>query len=209
MFNQLLRTLQHSTIRAKTGLLVTILLLPTSALANQFGVPTGQYDLEPTHAYITFSYSHLGFSTPHVSFDKFDVTLNADADSPTKSQVSVNIDAASINSRVAEFDDHLNGDQYFDTGKFPTITFVSTEIKELGENMLAVTGDLTIKEVTKPVTLTTSINKTGNHPFSKLPTIGISGSAKLSRTEFGLGLYAPAVGDEVTIYITAELIKQK
>ena len=188
-----------------------VLTLATAFLANaalaDFDVPSGEYVLEETHGYITFSYSHLGFSTPHVGFDKFSVNLQADQKNPANSKVSVNIDAASINSRVALFNEHLNGADYFDTAKYPNITFNSTSIKQTSDTTLEVTGDLTIKEVTKSATLNVTINKAANHPIRKVPAIGMSAEGKVSRTALGLGKYAPAVGDEVTLYVTAELIK--
>ena len=182
------------------------LSLSTQSLAN-FSVPSGTYELEKTHGYITFSYNHLGFSTPHVGFNSFDVSLEADAEDPSKSSVQVTIDAASIDSRVDEFDKHLNGPDYFDTEKHPEITFSSTSMTSTGENTFAVAGDLTIKGVTKPIVLNATINKADKHPLRGVPTIGLSASGTVSRTEMGLGAYVPAVGDEVTINITVEMIK--
>lgn len=191
--------------------LTCMLVLATAFLSNtamaEFDVPSGEYVLEETHGYITFSYSHLGFSTPHVGFDTFSVNLQADQKNPANSKVSVDIDATSINSRVDLFDEHLNGPDYFDTANYPKITFNSTSIKQTSATSLEVNGDLTIKEVTKPATLNVTINKAAIHPMRKVPTIGMSAQGKVSRTELGLGKYAPAVGDEVTIYVTAELIK--
>ncbi len=178
-----------------------------SVLANGFAVPSGAYELENTHGYITFSYNHLGFSTPHVGFNTFDVALEANSEDPTQSSVNVTIDAASIDSRVAEFDKHLNGADYFDTANHPEITFKSTKMVATGTSTFDVTGDLTIKGVTKPVTLNATINKADNHPMRGVPTIGLSATGSLSRSEWGLGKYVPAVGDEVRIYITVELIK--
>ena len=194
-------------MKLRSVTLATLVLCATTSWADGFNVPSGEYELENTHGYITFSYSHLGFSTPHVGFDTFDVTLNADSESPTNSSVTVTIDAASINSRVDEFDKHLNAPDYFDTATYPTIKFSSTKFEATGDNTFNVTGDLTIKDITKPITLTTTINKAANHPMRGVPTIGISAEGTLLRSEWGLGKYVPAVGDEVTLMITAELIK--
>lgn len=115
------------------------------------------------------------------------------------------IDAASINSRVAKFDEHLNGDDFFDTANHPSISFDSTSVTKTGDNTFDVTGDLTIKGMTKPVTLAATINKAANHPMRKVPTIGISASTTLLRSDWGLGKFAPNVGDEVTIDIQVEM----
>ena len=184
-----------------------LLLVAGASNAAEFGVPSGKYVLENTHGYITFSYSHLGFSTPHVGFNSFNVEVDANSEDPAQSSISVTIDAASIDSRVDEFDDHLRGGDYFDAENHPTITFKSTGIEVTGESTFAVTGDLSIKGITKAVTLDATINKAANHPMRKVPTIGVSASGKLSRSEWGLGKYTPMVGDEVSLYITVELIK--
>ena len=187
-------------------LLVSLLLGAQLSWAN-FDVPTGTYELEKTHAYITFSYNHLGFSTPHLSFDAFDVTLEADAEKPENSGVTVTIEAASINSRVEEFDQHLVGADYFDVENFPTITFKSSDMTPVADNVYEVQGELTIKGVTKPLVLEATINKAGNHPLRNVPTIGLNATGTLSRSAWGLGNYVPVVGDEVTLDITVEMIK--
>ncbi len=190
------------------SLSLLLLLVTTPFVQAEIDLPSGEYHVDKTHAYITFSYSHLGFSNPHLSFDKFDATLTADTANPENSRIEVRIQADSINSRVEEFDQHLIGEEFFDTAKFPDITFTSTRITKTGEQTYDVVGNLTIKGITKPVTLATTINKTGQHPMLKVPDIGISATGKLSRSEFSLGQYAPAVGDEVSLFITAEFLKQ-
>lgn len=180
---------------------------PQLAAAATFAVPSGSYELENTHGYITFSYNHLGFSTPHVGFNNFAVSLEANSEDPAQSSVAVTIDAASIDSRVDEFDKHLNGKNFFDTANHPEITFKSTKMIATGETTFDVTGDLTIKGITKPVTLSATVNKAANHPMRKVPTIGLTAEGTLLRSEWGLGNYAPAVGDEVTLNITVEMIK--
>ncbi len=183
------------------------LSVAATAAADLTSAPAGKYTLDKNHGYITFSYSHLGFSTPHVGFDAFDVALDLDTENVASSTVEVMIDATSINSRVAEFDDHLKSADFFDTSEYPSISFTSTSIEDLGDDMLNVAGDLTIKGVTKPVVLAMKVNKAAVHPMRRVPTIGVSGETKVSRSEFGLSRAVPAVGDEVTINVTAELLK--
>jgi polyisoprenoid-binding protein YceI len=185
-----------------------LLALPFSVLADLSDVPSGKYTLDSSHGYITFTYNHLGFSNPRVGFNRFDTELELDSSNPVNSAVEVTIDASSIDSRVAEFNEHLNGSDFFNTDDYPTITFKSTKIEASGEDTFEVTGDLTILGTTKPVTLTATINKAADHPMRNVPTVGLSASATLIRSEWGLGAYVPAVSDEVALSIEVELLLQ-
>ena len=171
--------------------------------------PSGTYGLDKTHAYITLTYSHLGFSNPHVGFNDFDVALELDAEAPENSEVSVTIQAASIDSRVDEFDEHLVGERFFDVANHPTITFVSTGIEMTSDATANITGDLTIKGITKPVVLEATLNKAAMHPMLKAPTLGLSAIANLKRSDWDLGYAVPMVSDEVQLYLTVELPKQQ
>ena len=193
----------------RSALAATLLGLALNASAGLSDVPSGEYGLDKSHGYITFTYSHMGYSTPHVGFNSFDVDLSLDNEDVANSTVNVTIDATSINSRVENFNGHLNGANFFDTANHPTITFVSTSVEAQGDDKYAVTGDLTIKGVTKPVTLDTTILKAADHPMRKTPTIGLTAEAKVSRSEWGLTRAVPNVGDEVSIFISVELPKKK
>ena len=178
-----------------------------SGLADIAEMPSGEYQSDPDHAYISFTYSHLGFSNPHVGFSSFDVVLDLDASDPENSSINVVIKTESIDSRVDEFDGHLRGADFFDVANFPEALFVSTRVESTGKGTYDVHGDLTIKGVTRPITLATTVNKAATHPMKRTPTVGISGETRINRSEFDLGRYAPNVGDEVTISVTAELLK--
>lgn len=184
---------------------VGLLALAVPLAASGWDVPSGEYGLDKTHGYITFSYSHLGFSNPHVGFERFEVSLNADTENPEDSSIEVRIDATSISSRVEVFDDHLNGENFFDTTKHPQITFVSNGITSTGENTFDIVGDLTIKGITKPVTLNATINKAADHPFLRRPTIGVTAIGQVLRSEWDLSRAVPMVSDEVSIFIDVEL----
>lgn len=191
---------------SRGALAALILTFAVDASAELADVPSGAYSLDKTHGYITFSYSHLGFSNPRVGFDDFDVILDLDNESPENSRIEVAIDAASISSRVPEFDEHLNSGDLFDTARFPSITFKSGSIESTGDDTYRVTGDLTIKGITRPVTLAAMINKAANHPMLDVPTVGVSATAEVLRSDFDLAYAVPAVSDEVTISIEVELL---
>jgi len=188
-------------------LLLPLLALAGSAYTDLADMPAGDYGLDKSHAYITFSYSHFGFSTPHIGFDAFDLNLSLDPQNPENSSITVTIDATSVNSRVERFNGHLNGANFFDTANHPEITFQSTSISSTGEDTFDVVGDLTIKGITNSVTLKTTINKAANHPMRDTPIVGMSGEAKVNRSDWGLDRAVPNVGDEITIYLTAAMPK--
>ena len=171
------------------------------------GVPSGTYNIEPTHAYITFTYDHQGYSKPYLRFDAFTADLELDVEDPAASSVSVVIDAASINSNVTAFDEHLNSPDFFDTAQFPEITFVSTDLEVTGENTGVMTGDLTAKGITKPVTLDVTFNKAGFYDRANRYKIGFSARGTLMRSDWNLGLYVPYVGDKVDLVIETEFLR--
>jgi len=192
----------------RTGSFVfALLLLLSSSASAAISSPSGAYVLENTHGYITFSYSHMGFSHPQVGFNTFTVDMNLNAEDPTKSTVKVNIDPGSIDSRVAEFDDHLKGEKFFNTAVHKAISFESTSITMTSDTTAKITGNLSIKGNVKPVTLDAKLNKAAMHPMRKVAMLGLDATTTVKRSEFGLGEYVPMVGDDVTISISVELMK--
>ena len=175
--------------------------------AGAIDVPSGAYGLDKTHGYVTFSYSHLGFSNPEVGFNDFDVDLKLDANDLQNSSFQVSIAAASVDSRVDKFDEHLKAEGYFDVANHPEITFTSTAIEMTSAQHANITGVLTIKGVAKSVTLHAVLNKAGMHPLRRVPAIGVSATATILRTDWGLSKYVPMVSDEVTLSIEVELPK--
>lgn len=194
---------------ARSAFAATLLGLALNASAGLSDVPSGDYSLDKTHGYITYTYSHMGYSTPHVGFRSFETTLDLDNENLANSSIDVTIDATSIDSRVDAFDGHLNGPNFFDTANHPTITFKSTSFEAGDENKFIIAGDLTIKGVTKSVALDATLVKAANHPMKKTPTIGVTAEAKVSRSEWGLSRAVPNVGDEISIFISVELAKSR
>lgn len=165
---------------------------------------SGTYQLDPSHTDVLAQWTHFGFSQPSAQFGISEGALTWDADDVSKSSVQVTIPVTAINSFVAKLDEHLKGGDFFDAGKFPNASFKSTSVAAAGTNKLTVTGDLTIKDVTKPVTLEVTLNGAGEHPMLKKQAIGFSATATIKRSDFGVGAYAPNVSDEVQLRITTE-----
>ena len=186
------------------------LVLATLIAAASFSVQAAdKYDIDPTHTQVQFTYSHMGFSNITGRFDEVTGDFLFDAADPTKSSVSITIPVASISTGVAKLDEHLLKADFFDATQYPTATFKSTAVTAAGEGRLAVAGDLTIHGVTRPVVLDVTINGVGEHPMRKLPAAGFDASAKIKRSDFGVGAYVPAVGDEITLKITVEATQAK
>jgi polyisoprenoid-binding protein YceI len=190
-------------IRSLTA--VTALALSLGAHAELGDMPSGAYVLDKAHGYITFTYDHLGFSTPHVGFRSFDVSLDLDSANIENSKIDVLIDATSVDSRVDVFNGHLNGENFFDTENHPEITFTGTNIASTGDDTFDITGDLTIKGITKSVTLNATLQKADMHPMRKVASIGVTADGTLSRSDFGLSRGVPNIGDEVTLHISVEM----
>ena len=165
---------------------------------------SGTYQLDPSHTDVLAQWTHFGFSQPSAQFGISEGALTWDADDVSKSSVQVTMPVTAINSFVAKLDEHLKGGDFFDAGKFPNATFKSTSVAAAGTNKLTVTGDLTIKDVTKPVILDVTLNGAGEHPMLKKQAIGFSATATIKRSDFGVGAYAPNVSDEVQLRITTE-----
>lgn len=162
------------------------------------------FEIESPHTQILFSVNHLGFSNSWGKFADYDGTIVFDQENPANSSVNVIIQTASIEMNDGKWNDHMKNADFFDVEKFPTMVFKSTGINVTGEDTAKITGDLTIKDVTKPVTLDVKLNKAGNHPMSATPWAGFSGAATIKRSDFGINYGLPAVGDEVKIVLEVE-----
>ncbi len=171
--------------------------------ASAFAAPLS-YKLDPNHTNVIAQWSHFGFSNPSLNFGQADGTLVYDADEVSASSVEVTLPLSGLEGFSAKFNEHLRSADFFDAAKFPKATFKSTKVEAAGEGKLKVTGDLTVKDITRPVVLDVTLNKAADHPMTKAPTIGFDATTTLSRSEFGVGNYAPAVSDEVELRITTE-----
>lgn len=163
-----------------------------------------EYKIDPTHTATVFTWNHFGFSTPSANFSDIQGTINVDNAKPANSSVNVTIPLSSLNTNVAALDEHLKKPDFFDAEKYPNITFKSTKVQALGKNKYKITGNLTVKDVTKPVVLDATLNKQGEHPMTKAQSIGFNATTSFDRSAFGVGAYVPNVGDKITVNITTE-----
>ncbi|OAN51098.1 hypothetical protein A6A04_16865 [Paramagnetospirillum marisnigri] len=180
----------------------------SSASTDPAKVEAGRYVVDKTHAKIIFSFNHLGFSTSYGLFSDFDAEMTFDPKSPAKSSLAVSVNMDGVVTTVPKFDAHLKSPDLFDTAKYPTASFKSTAIEVTGPTTGRITGELTLHGVTRPVVLDTTFNGAGVHPMNKKFVAGFNATAKLKRSDFGLGYALPVVGDEVTLTISTEFVHQ-
>ncbi len=185
---------------------ITATLILAAASASALAAPE-TYVVDTNHTYPRFSYSHLGYST---QLSRFNATTGSVVfDSAAKSgSVDITIDTKSVDTGSALFNEHIQGEDFLDTARFPTATFKSTKVIFKGTKPAKIQGELTIKGVTKPVTLTVTSFQAMPHPMQKKDAIGANAFTVIKRSEFNAGKYAPHVGDEVRIDIAIEAIKQ-
>ncbi len=167
-----------------------------------------KYVFDKAHTEIEFAWDHLGFSTTSANFKDFDGALMFDEASPSESNVQVTIAIPSLDSNIPDLDEHLKGPDFFDAEMYPEATFESTAVRAVGDNQYEVDGNLTLHGHTEPVTLDVTINKIGMHPMTEAKTIGFDATTAVSRSAFDLGMYTPAVGDEVQIRISSEMPRE-
>ncbi|WP_028707754.1 YceI family protein [Propionicicella superfundia] len=174
---------------------------------------TGTYALDPSHSRLGFVTRHAMITKVRGSFDTFEGSGTIDGTDVAKSGVAVTIQSTSINTNNADRDNHLRSGDFFGAGDFPTITFTSTGFAQTDELTLEVTGDLTIKGVTKSVTVPFEFTGAATDPFGN-QRVGFEGSTVISRADWGITWNAALeaggvlVSDKITLEIEVSAIKQ-
>ena len=163
------------------------------------------YNIDPPHTFPRFSYNHMGMSKQILRFNKTTGTVVLDK-AAKQAEVDVTIDMNSVDTGVEVFNGHIKGADFLDTTQFPTATFKSTKVVFEGDKPVSIEGNLTIKGITKPVTLKVTSFFNGEHPMLKKEAVGANAETVIKRSEFNAGKFVPAVGDEVTIDIALEAI---
>ena len=191
----------------KIRIAILTLLASLVAVTGVSHAASYKVDDQGTHAFIQFKAPHLGFSWLMGRFNKWTGTFDYDESNPSASKIAVDIDVTSVDSNHGKRDKHLRSDDFFDVAKFPKAKFVSTSFKETGGGKATLTGNLTIKGITKPVTLDVKHVGAGKDPWGGFRR-GFEGSTKFTLGDFNLtpNGVLPA-GFPVEIYISFEGIR--
>ena len=182
--------------------LALMCLLPGLSHAEEY-----TYRIDPEHTFTSFEYMHWGLSLQRSRFNRQSGTVMLDSEAKSGS-VDLTIETASVSTGSDEFDKTLISEGYFDAKTYPTMHFKSTAMEFDGDRPVRVTGDLTIKDITKPVTLEISHFACRFMLLYLKHACGANGSAKILRSDFGLGKYAPFIADEATLYFSIEAIRE-
>jgi polyisoprenoid-binding protein YceI len=197
-----------SKLGSKLGMLAGL----AAAIALPATAGTTTYQIDPRHSSAGFGVTHLMISTVRGEFHGVTGTVVVDDADISKSTVNVTIDATSVDTREPDRDKHLKSEAFFDVAKYPTITFQSTKVERNADGTLKVTGELTIRGVTKPAVLTATLPKAPIKDPWGLQRTAVSASTKINRQDFGvawnqkLDSGGVVVGDEVNVSLDVEMI---
>jgi polyisoprenoid-binding protein YceI len=173
------------------------------------------WNIDTAHSLLEFSVKHMMISRAKGAFNNFGAVIEANPNDLTDAKIEFEVDLGSIDTRNKDRDDHLRSSDFFDIETHPKMTFIATDIKKKSKDNYDVIGDLTIRDVTRPVTVDVHFEGVSKDPMSGNEAAGFTGKTKISRKDFGLTWNVALetggvlVGDEVTINIEVEAQKQK
>lgn len=186
----------------KRNILIGLMLISGSALATP-----ETFIIDTNHTKPRFSYNHFGYSIQMSRFDKVSGKIVLDKETKQGS-MNVTIDTTSVNTGFALFNEHIQDVDFFDTAKYPTATFTSDKLNYKADQLSSIDGTLTIKGISKPVKLTVTSLMCMPHPMKKKDACGANASVVVKRSDFDMGKHVPYVGDEVTIDLPVEAVKE-
>jgi polyisoprenoid-binding protein YceI len=183
------------------------LLFSILAVAGATVAQADSYKIDPVHSTVLFKINHFGVGYVYGRFDAFSGTFTLDQNDPSKDAVSVEIKTDSVDTNAPDRDKHIKSPDFFNAAQYSTATFKSTSVKKVDDKTYEVTGDFTLRGVTKPVTLDVKAVGTGPGPKGEIRA-GWEATTTLKRSEFEVKTFLPAVGDDVALIIAVEGIKQ-
>ena len=163
----------------------------------------GDYTVDPYHTQVTWNVSHLGFTSYAGRFNNVTGGLTLAPGNPLASRLAVTIPANTISTTSEKLDGELNSAEWFDTARYPTITYTSSRVELTGRGQARVSGALTLHGITHPLTLDVRFNAAGINPIDQRYTVGFQASGTIKRGDYGVTKYLPAVGNDVTLSISA------
>jgi polyisoprenoid-binding protein YceI len=194
---------KHSAFLVAVAAVTIVLATATPAQAAE-----ETYSIDTNHTHATFAFQHLGFSTFHGKVPARRGTVVIDREART-GRVEVEFDPNAVATGVPKFDEHLRSPDFFEVAKHPTATFKSSRMTFDDKGTpKTVVGDLTIKGISKPVTLQVNSFNCGNHPMAKVPACGANASASIKRSDYAMAFALPAVPDEIKLEIEVEAMKK-
>lgn len=183
----------------------TLAALVLSAALAAPAFAADSYTIDPNHTFPVFEVNHFGFSTQRGRFNKSAGKITLDL-AAKKGSVDLTIDTTSLDMGFDTWNKHLSADGFFNTEKFPAMTFKSNKLVFEGDKVIAAEGSFTLLGVTKPLRLTVNNFRCAPHPFTKKAMCGADVMATLKRSDFGMTKYVPAVSDEVKISSPVEAV---
>lgn len=167
-------------------------------------VRSGSYVLDPAHGKITWSVDHMGFSTYVGQFTDVAANLDLDVRNPAASKLDASVKTDSVGTFSDGLNKHVKTADFLDTAKFPTAEFRATGIQLVDRDTARISGNLTLRGVTKPIVIEADFNQAGINPVDKQYSVGFDGKAKIKRSDYGINYGLPLLGDEVTLHLEAE-----
>ncbi|SFP49319.1 YceI family protein [Sphingomonas rubra] len=174
--------------------------LPGAPQASR--IAAGTYPVDPAHTQVTWQVNHMGFSMLQGQFGASAGQITIDPAKPNATKVEVTFQTDQLTTTAPRFTDHLKSKDFFDVANHPTARFVSTAVRATGDKA-TITGNLTIKGITKPVTLQATFVGAGANPMNKKLNFGFRATGTINRSDFGLGMATPVVSDKVDLTINA------
>jgi polyisoprenoid-binding protein YceI len=191
--------------------LTRIVALPTALIVALAAAPVAAapqaYVLDASHSQVLFAVNHLGYSTTWGMFSGFDGQISFDQENPAASSVTAAFPVKTMLTGWQQRFEHFMSADFFAATDDEKVTFTSTAIDVIGDKTAKITGDLTLNGVTKSITLDAVLNQTGDHPMENKPWAGFSATTTLLRSDYGLGAFAPFIGDAVPVQISVEAMK--
>ena len=169
---------------------------------------SGQYQLDKMHSYLNFRIDHLGLSKIIGRFNDFEATLDFDPENPTAMKLTGVLAANSIDINNTDLESTLQESDWLDSERYPQIVFTSESVEETGGNQFAVNGTLSMRGVSRPVTLEARFNGGADNIITRKYTIGFQANANILRSEFGMDTFTAFAGNEIEIELHGEFLRQ-